>query len=289
MNPLFIQGYSPSFRVFVFVTVSLVLMTVDHRLHYLKSVRSHLSVVVYPLQYLVDFPVKASHWLSQGFGSRLQLLSENSSLREENLRLRFTLQKLQDLKNENERLRSLLGATTQFTEKVLVAEVLAVDLDPFTRRMLIDKGSEQGVFDGQPLLDARGVMGQIVNVGPFSSTLMLITDPNHALPVQVERSGLRTIAVGMGAVNRLELLYLPNNSDIVVGDKLVTSGLGGQFPPGYPVGEVVEVNPDIARPYAQVQAIPHALLERNREVLLIWNIEPDPVIVKDHHPGTSTQ
>ncbi|EIJ42541.1 rod shape-determining protein MreC [Beggiatoa alba B18LD] len=263
-------------------------MTIDHRLHYLKSVRSHLSVVVYPLQYLVDFPVKASHWLSQGFGSRLQLLSENSELREENLRLRFTLQKLQDLKNENERLRSLLGATTQFTEKVLVAEVLAVDLDPFTRRMLIDKGSEQGVFDGQPLLDARGVMGQIVNVGPLSSTLMLITDPNHALPVQVERSGLRTIAVGMGAVNRLELLYLPNNSDIVVGDKLVTSGLGGQFPPGYPVGEVVEVNPDIARPYAQVQAIPHALLERNREVLLIWNIEPDPIIVKDHHPGTTT-
>jgi rod shape-determining protein MreC len=274
MKPLFIQGRSLTFQVVISVCLSIGLMTLDHRLEHLKIARIYLSALIYPIQYLVDLPVKASQWLSTSFSTRMQLLEENAQLKEHNLRLQVTLQKFEDLRHENERLRRLLGSSVKTGERVQVAEVLAVDLDPSSpRKISINKGRKQGVFEGQPLLDAQGVIGQVVHVGLVSSTVMLITDPDHALPVQVIRTGLRIVAAGMGAVNRLKLEYLPNtgiNAGIKVGDLLVTSGRGDQFPPGYPVGTVVEVNPDIGQPYAQAQAEPKALLERNREVLLVW-------------------
>jgi len=156
---------------------------------------------------------------------------------------------------------------------VQLAEVVAVDLEPSKRKILINKGINDNVFIDQPVIDAQGVMGQITHVGLFSSTVMLITDPDHELPVQVERTGKRTVAKGMGTVNRLSLLYIANiglNMNIKVGDLIVTSGIGKKFPKGYPVGTVIEVIPDIGKPYAQVQALPKAALEHNREVLLIW-------------------
>jgi len=274
-KPLFIiQGPSLTTRVIVFVSLSLGLMFFDQRWDFLKTLRIHLSAAVYPIQYVVNLPVKAGQWLSMSFSSRIQLLEENARLREHNLRLQVTLQKFEDLKSENERLRRLLGSSVKAGERVQVAEVLAVDLDPNKpRKILINKGKTSGVIEGQPVLDAQGVMGQVSNINLFTSTVMLITDPDHALPVQVVRTGLRIVAAGMGAVNRLKLEFLPNtgvNAGIKVGDLLVTSGKGDQFPPGYPVGTVVEVNPDIGQPYAQAQAIPKALLERNREVLLVW-------------------
>jgi len=248
-------------------------MVADHRFGYTETARGHLATLFYPMQYIANFPVKAGQWLSTNLSSRVHLISANEKLKEENLLLRVLLQKYQDLETENERLRGLLGSSQKANERVLVAEVLSVDLDPFTRKMLINKGHKHGVFEGQPVIDAHGIMGQVLHVNPFSSIIILITDPSHAVPVQVVRTGLRTVAVGMGAVNRLDLLYLPNASGIEEGDVLVTSGLGGQFPPGYPIGKIAAINPDIGRSYAQVHAIPMALLERNREVLLIWQTE----------------
>jgi rod shape-determining protein MreC len=274
MKPSIIEGRALTVRMVVFVLASIALMGVDRRLDYLGTVRTHLLALVYPIQYLVNLPVKAGQWLSMSATSRINLLEENAQLREEKLRLQVTLQKFQDLKSENERLRRLLGASVRVGERVQVAEVLAVELEQSRRKILIDKGKNHGVFINQPVIDAQGVMGQVVHVGPISSTVMLITDPDHELPVQVIRTGLRTVAKGMGTVNRLSLLYLSNiglNTGIKVGDLIVTSGVGGKFPKSYPVGTVIEVIPDIGKPYAQVHALPRAALERNREVLLVWN------------------
>jgi len=257
----------------IFVLLSITLMITDTRFGYLTTVRTYLLGIVYPLQYLVDMPIKAGQWLSKSASSRNQLLSENTKLREENLQLQVALQKFEHLKDENNRLRYLLDSSKEVGERVQVAEVLAVDLELSKRNILINKGKNSDVFINQPVIDAKGVMGQITQIGLFSSVVMLITDPEHELPVQVVRTGLRTIAKGMGTLNRLSLLYLSNtglNTGIKVGDLIVTSGIGQKFPKGYPVGTVIEVTPDIGKPYAQVHALPRAILERNREVLLVW-------------------
>jgi rod shape-determining protein MreC len=157
------------------------------------------------------------------------------------------------------------------SDHVLIAELLSVDLDPYTHELVLNKGSMSNAFVGQPVLDARGVMGQLIHVGPLSSTAMLITDPSHALPVQFIRTGIRTIAVGTGKLNALDLPNLPSNVDVRVGDLAVTSGLGRRFPPGYPVAIVTSVRPDPAGSFAQITAQPTAHLDRAREVLLVWS------------------
>ncbi len=250
---------------------SITLMTVDHRQHHLEAVRAALSAALFPLQYLVNLPTEAGGWLAEGFNTRMGLLRENAALREQQLLLRARLQKFAALQAENARLRKLLESSSKVGERVLIAELLAVDLDPNKHQVLINKGGRQGVYVGQPVLDAAGVMGQILHTGPVSSTAILITDPNHALPVQVNRNGLRAIAVGTGSLNRLELPHLPNNVDIRVGDLLITSGLGGRFPPDYPVAVVSEVLQDPGSPFAAVAATPTARLDRSREVLLVWS------------------
>ncbi|MFK5970565.1 MAG: rod shape-determining protein MreC [Candidatus Marithrix sp.] len=273
MIPSVINGRSLALKTIIFVLLSITLMITDVRFGYLTTVRTYLLGVVYPLQYLVDMPIKIGQWLSKSASSRNQLLNENTKLRTENLQLQVALQKFEHLKNENKRLRYLLDSSKEVGERVQVAEVLAVDLEQSRRNILINKGKNSNVFINQPVIDAKGVMGQITQIGLFSSVVMLITDPEHELPVQVVRTGLRTIAKGMGTLNRLSLLYLSNtglNTGIKVGDLIVTSGIGQKFPKGYPVGTVIEVTPDIGKPYAQVHALPRAILERNREVLLVW-------------------
>ncbi len=270
IQPLFTRGPSPTLRLAVFFISSIILMMVDHRLGYLEIVRTQLSLIVYPIQYAVDFPVKIGSKLSESLHSRLKLLEQKSRLEKENQTLKLKLLRYQDLKNENDRLRTLLNSSKQIGEKTLIAEILSVKVDPFRRKLLIDKGNYHGVLKGQAVVDAYGVMGQVIHVNYMTSTVLLITDPHHALPIEISRTGERSIAEGLGAVDRLALLYLANNADIQIGDQLVTSGLGGQFPKGYPVGKIVEINPDIGQSYAQVQAIPSAWFERNREVLLMW-------------------
>ncbi len=253
------------------VLLSIALMTIDHRQHHLDSARGALSVVVYPLQLLVDLPGNTVDWFRESLATRRQLQEENFSLRKQQLVLNTQLQKLETLEAENRHLRALLDSSFQVGERpMLIAALLSVDMDPYRHQIEINKGSLDNLFDGQPLLDSRGVMGQLIHVGPFTSTAMLITDPAHAIPVQINRNGLRTIAIGTGKFDQLELPNIPNNADIQTGDLLVSSGLGGRFPPGYPVAEVVEIEQDPGRAFSQVLARPRAQLDRSREVLLVW-------------------
>ena len=245
-------------------------MTIDHRREDLEPVRGVLSTAVYPLQFAVDLPIRTGRWIGEYLASHRELATQNQQLRQQSLLANARVEKMAELEAENKRLRGLLDSSSKVGERVLIAELLAVDMDPFSRRIVLNKGTRDGVAEGQSLIDADGIMGQVVHAGPFSSTALLITDPNHALPVQVKRNALRSIAVGNGSLQRLELSYLPNNSDIRVGDLVVTSGLGGRFPSGYPVGTVVSVERDIGQSFAKVLVQPSALLERNREVLLIW-------------------
>jgi rod shape-determining protein MreC len=235
-----------------------------------------LSVATYPLLVLADLPMTTSRWFTAVFATRSRLSQENAQLRKENLKLLAKQQKFEAIQAENARLRDLLNSSFKVSDRVLIAELYSVDLDPYTQQVVIDKGSLSGVFEGQPALDAEAVMGQVVHVTPYTATVLLVTDASHAVPVQVLRNGLRTIAVGTGQINQLDLPYLPNDSDIQEGDLLVTSGLGGKFPPGYPVARVAEVlrAPDL--PFAEVIAEPLAHLDRTREVLLVWTVDPLP-------------
>jgi len=257
-------------RLVCAAALSVFLMTADHKAQYLQSLRSALSTLVYPLQYAVHLPIRSVAWAAENLSSRSSLITENERLKVDRLRLQVRLEKLVELESENRRLRTLLDSSVKTSEKVLIAELLSVDMNPFNRRIVLNKGRSHGVYAGQSLVDSQGVMGQIASVGPFSSTALLITDPSHALPVQSNRTGLRAVAVGTGAADLVTLSHIPNNADIRVGDLLVTSGLGGRFPHGYPVGRVTRVQRDSGQPFASVDIEPSARLERNREVLLIW-------------------
>ena len=273
-KPLFERGSYALARVVVVAVLSVVLMTADHRGGHVDAVRSLLATLVYPLQYAVDLPIRGGKWVADNLSSRRTLMTENERLRRENFSVQSRLERYAELEAENRRLRELLDSAARVGVQVLIAERLAVDLDPYSRRIVLNKGIRDGVHVGQSLIDANGIMGQVVEAGPFSSSAVLITDPSHALPVQVRRSGLLGIAVGTGPLDRLELTHVPVNADVLVGDVLVTSGLGGRFPAGYPVGRVVSVERDSGRPFAQVTVESSANLERNREVLLVWSDQP---------------
>lgn len=252
-------------------------MAVDHRYKHLESVRSGLAVITYPLYLLADLPNTTSQWLNDVFASRHDLAEENQRLHADNLELRGQLQKYDVLEAENRRLRDLLGSSIKVGDRVLIAELSSVDLDPYKQQISINRGQAAGVYEGQSVVDAHGVVGQVTHTTPFSATVLLVSDVSHAMPVEVLRSGLRTIAVGTGLSSQLELPYLPNDADIQVGDLLVSSGLGGTFPAGYPVAEVVSVRRLPEQPFAQVVARPKAHLDRSREVLLVWPVAEVPV------------
>jgi rod shape-determining protein MreC len=249
-------------------------MFADHRQHHLQAVRSALAVVTYPLQVLAQLPATATEWAASTFASRRQLQADNAELRDANLMLMARQQKLDALESENLRLRNLLDSSIKVGERVLIGELIAMDLDPYTQRVTINKGSTSGVYEGQPVLDADAVMGQVVQTTPFTADVLLVTDPSHALPVQVQRNGLRSIAVGTGRNSQLELPYLPINADIQEGDLLVTSGLDGTFPAGYPVAVVSAVSRRAGEAFPYVVATPRAHLDRVREVLLVWTMTP---------------
>ena len=195
------------------------------------------------------------------------------------------MQKLTTLEAENRRLRSLLESAVNAPERMLIAELLAVDFDPYRHHILLNRGRQHGINIGQPVIDQQGVIGQIVRADPLTSTVILITDPNHALPIQIDRTGARTLALGTGQFQELELRHIPNNGDVRVGDLLVTSGLGGRFPRGYPVGVVTKVEFDPGSPFAHIVARPAAQLDRIREVMLLEH-EPTAAPSPTAHPAT---
>ncbi len=275
MQTLFIRGPSATFRMIVLVVASIALMTIDHRWHSLEMVRGALSSVLYPLQYTIDLPIRLYYWADETFSSHQELLERNRELEKRHLENRVKLQKLEILERENARLRRLLSATPKVNEQLLIAEIINVDVDPYRQLILINKGKKQGVYQGQPIIDAQGIMGQVVHVGLLSSSAMLISDASHAIPVQDERSGLRAIAYGTGQIDRLVLRHLPHNADIKDGDMLTSSGMGGTFPPNYPVAIVTKVERPIGETFAVVEATPFAQMDKSREVLLIWRHQPE--------------
>ncbi len=262
-------------RVLAFIALSILLMVLDHRQNYLDTVRRTLGAVVYPIQVVVDAPFRLWDWVRQGTSDRNELQLELGRLQAERLITNARLQKLTALEAENARLRDLLEARSQVRDAIRVAEIMAVDANPYRHSIVIDVGQRDNVYDGQAIVDAAGVVGQVIETGLTTSEAILISDPSHALPVEVNRNGLRTIANGTGELDRLDLPFLPNNADIREGDLLVTSGLGGAFPAGYPVAVVTSVTRIPQAPFADVTATPSASLDQVREVMLIWSAEAD--------------
>lgn len=258
-------------------------MLLDHREDHLSRVRQALSVVVYPIQMLVDLPFEFFAWSRSSITERSSLIAENEQLTRALLDSKFRLQQLDALKVENARLRTLLESTAKFDNRRLVAEILSIDLDPFRQRFVLNRGLQDHVFVGQAILDREGVVGQVVSVGQWSAEAVLITDADHAIPVVVNRNSLRTIAVGTGDQSRLRLPYLTNSADIAVGDLLVSSGLGEVFPAGYPVGRVVEIQTRPGQPFADVIAEPVSDFDRDQEVLLVFSDDDGP-----HAPAEKT-
>jgi len=291
MQTLFTRGPSATFRMAVLVLASIILMTVDHRWQSLELVRSTLSSIIYPLQYTIDLPIRLYYWSDEVFSSRQILLEKNRQFSARHLENRVQLQKLDIIEKENERLRELLSATPKTTERLLISEIINVDVDPYRQLIILNKGSNHDVYRGQPIIDAQGIMGQIIHVSPLSSTAMLITDASHALPVQIDRTGLRANAFGTGKMEQLNLRHLPHNIDIREGDTLITSGLGGVFPPNYPVARITKVERPAGEPFATVIATPLAQLDKSREVLLVWRNNPpektDNTVVLDKKNPTN--
>jgi rod shape-determining protein MreC len=261
-------------RVLVLIIISIVLMYLDHRQNHLDVIRKGIGAAVYPVQLVVDAPVRLWEWFGETTTSRNQLELELGRLQAERLLTNARLQRLTALEAENARLRTLLEARSAFRDEVRVAEIMAVDANPYEHNLIIDIGSRDGVYDGQAIVGADGVVGQVIHTGIMTAQAVLISDADHALPVEVNRNGLRTIAVGTGEIDRLDLPFLPNNADIRAGDLLVTSGLGGAFPAGYPVAVVNSVTRIPQEPFADVTATPAAALDQVREVMLIWSAPP---------------
>ncbi|MBK5312337.1 MULTISPECIES: rod shape-determining protein MreC [unclassified Pseudomonas] len=271
MKPLFTKGPSLGVRLLVLAVLSVALMVVDARFTLLKPVRSQMSLVLMQSYWITDLPQRLWQGVASQFGSRTELVAENEKLKTENLLLQGRMQKLAALTEQNVRLRELLNSSALVNEKVEVAELIGMDPNPFTHRIIINKGERDGVVLGQPVLDARGLMGQVVELMPYTSRVLLLTDTTHSIPVQVNRNGLRAIASGTGNPERLELRHVADTADIKEGDLLVSSGLGQRFPAGYPVATVKEVIHDSGQPFAIVRAVPTAALNRSRYLLLVFS------------------
>lgn len=260
-------------------------MILDQRFNWLGRAHYVLQAASYPVELAVSSPVTAWRWLQSSFATRDSLEAENQRLRARLRDLELRSMRYDALARQNAALIGLRDALPPVAQRWLAADVVNIQLDSLRQRLLIDRGSVNGVTAGQAVLDDDGVVGQTMHVGPWSAQVILITDPEHALPVSIQRTGLRTIAVGAGDSTSLALPYLPANADIHVGDVIETSGLGGVFPPGYPVARVTEVHKDAVQPLAHVRAVPFAHIDTDSEVMLIWFRHDSPATPLQEHDG----
>nr|WP_268248476.1 rod shape-determining protein MreC [Halomonas urumqiensis] len=274
IKPLFSHGPLPGYRMLLCALAAVALMFAESRFTRMESVRAQLSTVVAPIQRLVSVPSDVLNWGSLALSDQRALVDENRRLREQILTLSHRVQRMASLTAENVRLRELLSAADQRDVPFITAELLSLDPDPFAHQMVIDRGRRDGAYVGQPVMDASGLVGQITAVSAYSSRVLLLADASHALPVQVNRNGLRFIAQGGGSYDALTVMHVPDTADIREGDLLVTSGMAGRFPAGYPVARVAEVVHDPGQPFARVTATPIAQLQRSRHFLLLF---PPPV------------
>lgn len=275
---LFLPGQGEPTRYVVLVLISFTLMYIDSRTEWMNPVRGYLATPLYLLQRVVDAPGRLIRNSADSFRSREDLQADNIALHEQNRQLREQLLKYEAVVAENTRLLELLRSAPASERESMVGRLLSIDMTPARQRVTIDRGSVHGLNIGATFADANGMMGQITRVYPLHSEGLLISDPTHAIPVRVLRNGLRSIAIGTGYTDLLELQYLPANADIRAGDMLVTSGLGGRFPADYPVARVESVEAGAEQVFARVQAIPLARLDQSQEVLLFM---PAPLIPRE--------
>ncbi|ATL97581.1 rod shape-determining protein MreC [Aeromonas sp. MR19] len=270
MKPIFGRGPSLQLRLFLAVIISIAAIVADSRFGVFTHVRVYLSSLVSPLQYMANAPGIMLDTMSTQVQTRAGLIEQTKQQEQQLFTLRSRLLKMDHLEHENQRLRELLGSPVHKESRKMVAELLSVDSDPFSHQVLINKGALDGVYNGQPVINDQGVIGQVLHVGSTTSRVLLITDSSHGIPVRVLRNDLRAIASGSGELDKLELRNLPRNTDVQVGDLLVTSGLGGRFPEGYPVATVTRSDYVEGKPFAQVEAKPLVALDRLRYLLLLW-------------------
>ncbi|MFV7771490.1 rod shape-determining protein MreC [Shewanella marisflavi] len=267
MKPIFARGISNQFRLTLAIILSVILLVANDRL---EPVRQSISSVLSPLQYVANIPGAVLDWSAESIATRNMLAKQNKQLLRQQLLMSERLQRFEHLRQENDRLRALLGSPVHMDSKKVVAEVMEVASDPFRHYVVLNHGARSGVFVGQPVVDAHGVVGQVVEISELTSRVLLISDVTHAIPVRVTRNDVRLVAQGTGELDELELRHVAKSTDLRVGDLLVSSGLGMRFPEGYPVARIMKVERDDGQSYATVTAQPLAALDRIRYLLLIW-------------------
>ena len=270
MNPIFKHGPSAQHRLILVLCFSALLIIVDHKTNYIESARVVLQSTLSPLQYLASFPKQLLNWSAENIVTRSQLIADNEQYKINELLFREQILQLNIIKRENDRLRALLASPLRPDTKKMVAEIVAVDSDPYTQQVVINRGEADGLYEGQAVIDSQGLVGQVLYVGKLTSRVLLITDVTHAVPVRIERNGIRLIASGIGSFDHLTHNFVPHSADVQEGDLLVTSGLGGVFPEGYPVAKVTYVDQDESRAFAAIESKPAANIDRLRYVLLLW-------------------
>lgn len=275
MKTLFVRGPSLLSRLVLALACSFLLIFIDHRLQAMQPVRVFLNSLVAPVQYLAILPEQLLDNFSESVKTTDQLSAENKALKQRILKLQGQQQQLQFLQNENRRLRELLGSDARESARRMVAEVIAVASEPFSQQLVINKGTLNGVYEGQPVLDSSGIIGQVQDVGGNTARVLLISDQSHAISLRAERNDIRVLAQGTGDIGRLELMFIPHSTELREGDLLMSSGLGGVFPEGYPVARIASIVRDESLPFATVFADPVSALDRVRNVLLLWPTESE--------------
>lgn len=253
--------------------MAMALILINLYTDWLQPLRERTLSLAAPFYLITDVPARIGDWAGAQWRSRQSLVEENSRLHRQVLLLKQQSQLLAAVKAENTRLKELMNSAETLEQQVLVAQVIGVSPNPMEHVLIIDKGRNQGMYVGAAIIDANGLLGQVIEVGNSTSRMLLITDSSHALPVEVLRNNLRAVAEGTGDLYRLKLRHLSNTSDIRQGDLLLSSGLGGRFPAGYPVGEVIAIRRDPGRAFAEVVLQPRGQMNRSRFVLALLRAE----------------
>jgi rod shape-determining protein MreC len=271
---LFSANMAGTLRLIVYLAIASVLMVLDHRGHWLGKVRYGAAVVIEPVYHLAGLPASGLRAARVAFADRKKLTEQNKQLRVDLLLANARLNHMAAVSRQNERLKKLLDTRHQLGMSVQLARVIDIDMGAFSHRLMLNVGARQDVKVGQVVIDAHGIMGQVIQVLPTTCTVMLITDPDHAIPVTDTRTGMRTVAHGSHTSGQLILRTIPVSADVRVGDHLVSSGLGGRFPPGFPVATVTHVEPQLSGMFLVARAQPTADLDRSDEVLLLRDLAP---------------
>ena len=265
-------------RLLAYLALAITLIVLDHRGGWVHSARQQAGAIAEPVREVVSWPVRAVGGVSDSVGTVAQLARQNRQLRRDLLIAQARMARMNTVVADNARLRTLLDAAQRGGLDVQLAPILDVDLDPTRQRLVLDAGTGDGVRVGQSVIDAHGLLGQVTRVGPLQSDVLLLTDADHAVPVAIARNGVRLVAYGTGRSDRLALASIPLSSDVKVGDVIVTSGMGARFPPGFPVGRIVALEPDDTRAFLRGDVQPAAQIDRGREVLLLRSAPARPPV-----------